>query len=134
MTNIPKLPHEERVYKVRREESRFMLSTVSGAEEHCMNERYRAEVYEARNHVVHAYAGTFSISKACMLLPRHRRFMGCKVDPICMNEAMKDLILFNARQVLSRDLYIDEKGEICSSAEVYAKAVEAIEEQKRLNA
>lgn len=59
------------------------------------------------NLVVNACAGTFSVTKAWKLLHTHRTFIGGEAEPSCVNEAMLQLILFFARQVLSRNSDVD---------------------------
>lgn len=76
------------------------------------------------NLVVDASAGTFSVATACTVLLKHRKVIGCGVDPGCMTEAMLQLILLYARQVLSTESKIDGKGEVRSLAKMYVKAGE----------
>lgn len=80
--------------------------------------------------VMYACAGTLSATKACMNLLKHRKFIGCAVDPSCVTEMMTQLILPNAQELLSKESHIDGEGKVCSPAEVYVKTVEAIEVQK----
>lgn len=56
--------------------------------------------------------------------------MGCKVDLSRMTEAMSQLIRRNALQLLNGEPGIDEEEQVCSSSEVRAKLVKAIEVQK----
>lgn len=84
------------------------------------------------NLVLSACDGTFSVIKACMLLHEPRRFKKCKVDPGCVTKPMAQLILFQTLQVFTRESDIDVEEEVCISAEVYVKAVQSFEVQKRL--
>lgn len=68
-----------------------------------------------------------------MLLPKQRRFLGCKVDVSRVTETMPQVITFYAHQVLRKKSYIDGDEEVCRSADVYVKAMEEIEMRKRLN-
>lgn len=84
------------------------------------------------NVVIDACAGTFSVAKACLLLPKYRLFIKHEVEPGCVAKEMMQMILLYARQVLIKESAIDGKreGRIC--AEVYVNAAETIELQKRL--
>lgn len=73
-----------------------------------------------------ACGGTFSVSKACMLFSKLRRFIGCEVDPSCMIVAMPQLILIVARQIFSKQPNIDGDVKVRISAKMYIKAAEAI--------
>lgn len=84
--------------------------------------------------VVDACAVTFAVAKACMLLVKHRRFIGCKEDSSCVNEAILLLILLYARQLLSKASESDGEENVHRSAEVNATLVESIELRKRLGA
>lgn len=66
---------------------------------------------------------TFSVSRACMLLPRHRTFTGCEVDSNCVAEAMLHLILLYARQLLRKESDVNGEEEVRLCADVYVKAI-----------
>lgn len=51
---------------------------------------------KSANLLVDACAGMFSITKACTLFPKRRRFIGCEVEQSCVIEAMPQLIVFYA--------------------------------------
>lgn len=109
----------------------------SGAEEDCVGighctgaQDIVQKLRRSENLVVNACYGTFSVSTACMLLPKHRRFIGCEGDSSRLSEAMPQLGLLYARQALTNESNIDGKGQVRSSADVYDKVVEAIEVQK----
>lgn len=59
------------------------------------------------NLVLETFAWTFSVAKAYMLLPKHKRFIGSGVDTCCVTEAMSKLILLFARDVLNKESDID---------------------------
>lgn len=61
------------------------------------------EFTESKNLVVDARPRIFSVAKICVLLPKQSRFIGCEVDPSCMTQAMSQLTLLNARQMLSKE-------------------------------
>lgn len=85
------------------------------------------------NLVMNAFAGTISFAMTCTLLPKHGRLLGCDVDPSCVAEEIPQWILLYARQVLRQASNSDEKEEARESAEMYVKAVEALEMRKRLD-
>lgn len=82
--------------------------------------------------VVDACAETSSVTKGCMLLPKHRKFISCKVDPGCATGARLQLILLFGEILLSKELNIDGEEQVPSSAEMYMKAVESMEVRRRL--
>ncbi|MEM1002550.1 MAG: DNA methyltransferase, partial [Bacteroidota bacterium] len=51
--------------------------------------------------VVDCFSGTFSVAKACFLLSKHRRFIGCDKDPVCLERTEDKLIEIFARQLLN---------------------------------
>lgn len=59
------------------------------------------------NLVQEASAGTFSVAKACMIILKHRKFIGCAVDPSCVAKPIPQLIMLNARQLLREEWVID---------------------------
>lgn len=59
--------------------------------------------------VVDAYAGTFSVIKVSMLLPKHKRVIGCAVDRSCVTEAMLQWVLFYVQQLLIKESDIDRE-------------------------
>lgn len=85
------------------------------------------------NLVVDTYDGTFSVVRACMLLHKHRKFIGCEVDPCCVTGAMPWLILLYAQQMFSIESDIDREEEARSSAKLYVRAVNAIKFRKCLD-
>lgn len=78
-------------------------------------------------------AGTFCTANACMLISNHRSFLACKLDPSCLTEAILQLTLLYARQVLSKESEFDGEEQVRSSAEVRVKAVRTIDVQMRLD-
>lgn len=76
---------------------------------------------------MYASAGSFSVGKASMVLPKHRRLIGCEVDRSRETKMRRWLILPYARQVLSKESEVDGEEEARSSAEMYLKGVEEIE-------
>lgn len=69
----------------------------------------------------------FSVGKACMLLPKQIRFIGCEFNPSCVTEAIAKLIVIYAEQVFSKESDIDGRKETRRCSYVYVIAVEAIE-------
>lgn len=74
----------------------------------------------------------FYVSKACLLLPKYKRFIGSNVDLSCTKEAMLKLVLIYAWQMLRNNESTDSGGQLWSSGEVRLKAVEAIVSKSRL--
>lgn len=83
-----------------------------------MNEGNRAEVFEAGKLVVYACAGILSVSKACMLLSKDRRFMECKAVSSRRTRTISQLILLYARPVLNKESNIDGEVDVRSPAEL----------------
>lgn len=83
--------------------------------------------------VVDAGAATFFVAKTVMILPKHRRLIGCEVNLNCLIKTMLLLVMLYTWQVLCKESDIDEAKHVHSSAEVYVRAVGAIEGQKCLD-
>lgn len=48
--------------------------------------------------------GTFATAKACMMLPRHRRFIGCEMDTGCCHKSCIYMVETILRQGLNQEL------------------------------
>lgn len=72
--------------------------------------------------VVDFTAGTFPVLKACMLLPKHRRFVGCDIDKMCVEASQQSAVLTYAKQVLSASSDIEGTDAVREAAQVYVKA------------
>lgn len=83
--------------------------------------------------IVYARAGSFSLSRACILNPKLRSFIACKMKPSCMTEAMPKLILCYARHTWRKESGIDGEEDIRRFEQPYVRAVEGIELQKHLD-
>lgn len=79
-----------------------------------------------------AFSRPFSAAKACVLL-KHRIFIGGEFDPSRVTEAMTQVTLLFARQVLNTKRNIDEEGTFRRSTRFYINIVEAIEVRKHLD-
>lgn len=133
MSNIPRVPRNWLVYKVRRGVLGFK-PLILPEQKNIISMKYIVQKSaKPGNLVVSASPWTFSAAKAGMHPPKRRTFIEFEVDPVCSIEALPQLILLDARQVLSTQPDTDEEEQVCSSAEAYMKEVEAIEIQKRLN-
>lgn len=53
------------------------------------------------------FAGTSSVDKAFLLLSKHERLIGCRVDPSTKTVVTLQLILINAQHVLSKESDFD---------------------------
>lgn len=82
--------------------------------------------------VVDVRARTFCFAKACMVPPKHRSVIECKMDPSGVTEAMPQLMPVFDRQVMNKGLDLGVEEIVCHSAEVYVKTMEAIKVRKRL--
>lgn len=63
--------------------------------------------------VLYCCAGTFSVVKACMLLPQCRQFAECDLDSECVASRLPQFSLVFARQVLNKRSDIARGGD-CS--------------------
>lgn len=121
------------MYKVKRKESRFWLSMRTERKDavwiRCIVQKFT----KSGNLVVDNCAGTSSVAKACMLLHKHARFIGCEAVSIYVNETMPQLILPNPQRVLLKKFDIDSEERARGSAKIYVRPVEAPAVQKRLD-
>lgn len=77
--------------------------------------------------IVNAYGGTFSNSKSYVLLPKHGRSIDCGMDTNCLNEAIPQLSLTYARQMISRESDVDREEKFCSCAKPCAREIALID-------
>lgn len=80
---------------------------------------------------VDIFAGKLSFFWAWLLLQKHKAGIRSQEEPSCLTEAMSQLIVMLARQVLiiKKDVYCNE--ECYTSAGVYVKSIKAIEVQRK---
>ena len=82
--------------------------------------------------VVDPCSGTFSVAKACLLLPKHRRFVGCDLDPACLQHTEDRLIELFARQLLNPRSDISTRDDkLTSSAQNLVAEIERLKVTKR---
>lgn len=132
MSNISSLLQTERVYERNRRES--LLKLFMGPEQK-NTARVKDVVQKFTKpeiRVVADRAGTFSVYTDRLLLPKPKTFVFCEVHRSCVTEAMQQLILLYAGQVLSDLSCFDGEEELCSSEAVYVNAVGAMEVRERL--
>lgn len=68
--------------------------------------------------VLGAFAGTFATTKACLLLPKHRKFIGGDVSKECVEAALPYVVNTFALPVHNPLSYIEGNDEVRQSAEV----------------
>lgn len=79
---------KNRMNKVKREVSEFMILLCPKQKKTALMKNIEQKFTKAGNLVVDACSGTFSVVKAFMPRPKQRRFIGCKVNSICVTGAM----------------------------------------------
>lgn len=47
------------------------------------------------------YVGTFVMDKACMLVPKYLRFVGCEIEAACFDASMPSVVEIFGRHVLN---------------------------------
>lgn len=133
VTNIARHAQEGHVYEVKRGESGFKLLMRPEPKNTAWMKNILQKTTIAVNLILHAFVGSYSIDKVCMILPSHRRFIRCKADPSFVTEAMRQLTLLYAQLELSKRSDIDGEEDVRSSAELYVRTVRAIEARKLLD-
>ena len=83
--------------------------------------------------VVDTFAGTCATAKACLMLKKHRKFIGCDKDEDCLEAAMPELLRVFAEQVLNEDSDIVCAPEVGEAAKVYLHALKGMDRRKRIN-
>lgn len=76
MSNRLTFPQEKHLYKKMRGEFGFKLLRQAQRKNTARMKEIAQKSTEPRNMVVGAFAETFSVSEASMLLPKHRKFKG----------------------------------------------------------
>lgn len=78
-------------------------------------------------HVVdYPIAWTFSPGKACMMLPRHGRFICCEIDTACYNQSYTTVVYTFSRNVQNVDLNITRSEEVVEAAKLFVKAMDGL--------
>lgn len=127
------LPQEEHLYKRKKGQSLFKLFMRPEQRNIASMKNIVQSFTKPWNLDVDAYLCTFSVAKACLLLPKHKIVTGYEENARCVTEVMPQLILLYDRRLLSKKYDIDLEEEVRSSAEMHVKIVEAIELQKHLD-
>lgn len=127
------LTQEERAHKRSRGDSWFKLLMRLGQKNTSWIKNIVHTFNNPGNLVVHAFAGTSSVSMNCMLLPKHRRVLGLEVYPGCMTEAMPQLVLLYAWHALSTKSDIDGEEKLLSSCKIHLITEGAIKVQTLLD-
>lgn len=96
MPNISRLSQEKRVYKKKRRESVFKFLIRSEENNTAWMKNIVQKPLKPENLVWDAFAGTFTATKACMLLTKHIKLIRCDVDSNCDTEAKPQLIFLYA--------------------------------------
>lgn len=71
--------------------------------------------------VLDTLAGTSQTAKAFWLLPEHSRFVGCKTDSACLQDALLGLVEVYAKQVWSLDFVIARSEEEVEARRAFLK-------------
>lgn len=73
---------------------------------------------------------TFSVAKACIMLPKHRWFGGCKINAGCFNASLPAVVETFAQQVCNKYSDIKDSAEVVAAALKYVSAVDRMKERK----
>lgn len=68
--------------------------------------------------------GMFSVAKACMMLPIHRRFIGCEIDVVHFNASLPSVVKTFPFQVLKDDMGIKCSAKTVTAAWIYVYAMD----------
>lgn len=133
ISNVPRLSQKDRFYKGKREAPEFDLLVHREQEDIVWMKEIVQKIMKPEDLNVDACGGTFFVAKAYMLLDKHRKSVGCEVDPSYVTKAMMQLILLYARQLLSKGLDIYGEEEARLFADVYVKTEKVVEMGRYLN-
>lgn len=75
---------------------------------------------------MHTSVGTIGTAKACMLLPRHQRFVGCDVVSFFFERAFPDVISTFPKQVFNEKTDTTRLEEVQSAGRVFASVLEQL--------
>lgn len=76
-------------------------------------------------------AGTFSTFKVCINQPHHKRFYGASLDSRLIWSSLSPVVLFFARQILTKEPNIIRNGYVQQAAIMYEKPMEKLNEKRR---
>lgn len=80
---------------------------------------------EAGELEVDFFAGTRSVADVFMSLERHRKLVGCDVDPEVLSAAEPDVVLTLASQGLNPKSDFSESGEVGAAARIFTDEIGA---------
>ena len=134
MNNIPRVPNNEKIFLPSHSKQmgpRQMLRPEQKSRQWMMDiiEKFT----KPGDLVVDPCAGTFSVAMACMLMPKHRKFVGCDKDDSCLENSMTSLVALFARQILNPNSDIDGTDHDKVHAKVLLRELDAIEAKRRLD-
>lgn len=67
--------------------------------------------------------GIFSVENICMILQKHWRLVGCKIDDMCSNVSQTSVIKTFVQQVLNEDKDIDERAKLLAAERTYVSVI-----------
>lgn len=74
--------------------------------------------------VVDHCAGIFATAEVCLFLPRHCRFVGCKIDTACFKKTFFGVVEVFVRQVLYEESNIVGEADVLAAEKVLVSAPE----------
>lgn len=127
MTGISRLPPKMCVCRVRRDVSEFKLLITQEQNNTAWMKDSVQKFTKQADLFVDACAEIFPATKACVLPPKHRRFIRCDVVPRCVTDVMPQLIFLYAQYVFSTESSFNGEEQNRNIREVYVVAAKAIE-------
>ena len=145
MTNIPRPTAEETIYVPQEPETQSregpgeqqgeeQPATSAEGKKVLLRPEQKADIWlmdlvakfsPAGGRVVDLFAGTYSVARACMKLPKHRQYIGCDVDGNCFAYAEDYLVETFARQLINAKSDINtDSDDIQQAAQKYVSEVE----------
>ena len=139
ITNISHLPEHEVIYdttdgskqNTTEKREQFRPDQISVALMMDLIEKFTKE----HAIVVDPFAGTYPVFKACLKLPKHRRFIGCDIDTDCLYHVEDDLIQTYARLIISSDSDLNPPNEkLKLAAQTLVSEMEQLKVNRRASA
>lgn len=131
--NIPRLPPTEVVYCEQRTENgrRRMLRPEQKCSAMMMDTIVKYT--KPGGVVVDLFGGTWSVLKACMMLPQHRRGIACDIDDETLEAGMMQLVEVFAKQVQHELSDIEGNEEVQTAARTFLNSMGRLEMRLRDN-
>lgn len=81
--------------------------------------------------VLDSCSWAFLVAKVCMMLPKHGRISGCKIEAVCFNALLPPPVGIFVRQVFKEDSIVKGSVERVAAARMYVPTMDVVRASKK---